>query len=427
MARSPFTLAASVTSALPRVAVVGVGELTESAAGRFDAAVADLDDGRRVVVRVANSPEADDELVAQVRVLRALSAGVRGVLPFRAPEVLGEAGLGGSRVVVSDLLPGYRVEAAHVPPGRGVATSLGAAIADVHGLPVSVVRDAGLPARTPAQVRDEAERMLDRAEATGLLPFALLRRWSTALAADELWRFDAAVTLGGVEPTAFLLEDVNDVPTVTGLLDWHGLSVGDPAADLRWLASAPGAAEDVYAGYLGRAHRAPDARLRDRARLYAELEFAKWLVHGQAAGSESVVSDAVALLESLAEGVGETPLVSADAVDVDDALARVGRMSDATGEIVDTSMQTDTYDPSMLSMFAQDTADSDTDPTAQPTQPLELSLFSSDDGASGTAPARTSAEAADEADRGDSAAGPAHEQERDDAARNALRRWRTAE
>ncbi|WIM14710.1 phosphotransferase [Microbacterium sp. zg-B96] len=393
---------------------MGVGELTEGSTGRFDTAVADLDDGRRVVVRVPNSPEAAEELAAQVRVLRALSAGVRGVLPFRAPEVLGEAGLGSSRVLVSDLLPGYRVEAGHVPPGPGVATSLGAALANVHAIPVSVVRDAGLPARSPAQVRDEAERLLDRAEATGLLPFALLRRWSTALAAEQLWRFEAAVTLGGVEPTAFLLEDTDLGPTVTGLLDWHGLSVGDPATDLRWLASAPTAADAVYDGYLSSAHRAPDARLRDRARLYAELEFAKWLVHGHAAGSEKVVADAVALLESLAEGVGETALVSADAVDVDDALARVGRMSDATGEIVDTSMQTDTYDPSLMSMFTQDTSEDDSHPADQVTQPIELSLFSPDEAATEPA-ARPAVDITEQSD--------SHEQDRDDSARNALRRW----
>ena len=35
MARSPLTLAASVTSALPQVGVVGVGALTEGATGRF--------------------------------------------------------------------------------------------------------------------------------------------------------------------------------------------------------------------------------------------------------------------------------------------------------------------------------------------------------------------------------------------------------
>jgi macrolide phosphotransferase len=406
MARSPLTLAASITSALPRAGVVGVRELTEGTAGRFDAAVAELDDGRTVVARVPAVAEAAEELAAQVRVLRTLSPGVRAVLPFRAPEVLGETGMGSSRVVVCDLLPGYRVEAAHVPPGRGVATSLGAALASVHALPVSVVRDAGLPARTPAQVRDDAERLLDRAEATGLLPFALLRRWSAALAVDALWRFEAAATLGGVEPTAFLLEDGDEGPAVTGLLDWHGLSVGDPATDLRWLSSAPDAADDVYDAYLARAHRAPDAHLRDRARLYAELEFAKWLVHGHAAGSETVVADAVALLDSLADTLGEAPLITDVPVDVDDALSRVGRFPDAAG-IVDTSMHTDTYDPSMLSMFTQDTADGP-DAAEQETAEIELTSFAS-----------AAVDRRAEAGEPDVEAESAH----DDAARNAMRRW----
>ena len=137
MARSPLTLAASVTSALPRVGVVGVGALTEGATGRYDTAVADLDDGRRVVVRVPAAASAAEELAAEARALRALTPGVRGLLPFRAPELLGETGLGGSRVVVVDFLPGYRVDAVHLPPGRGAATSLGAALAALHALPHS--------------------------------------------------------------------------------------------------------------------------------------------------------------------------------------------------------------------------------------------------------------------------------------------------
>ena len=119
MARSPFTLAASVTSALPRVGVIGAGLLTEGLSGRYDSAVADLDDGRRVVVRAPAAPEAVGELAAEVRALRALTPGVRGLLPFRAPELLGEAGLGDARVVVVDFLPGYRVDAAHLTPGLG--------------------------------------------------------------------------------------------------------------------------------------------------------------------------------------------------------------------------------------------------------------------------------------------------------------------
>jgi macrolide phosphotransferase len=366
MARSPLTLAASVTSALPRAGVVGVGALTEGTTGRYDSAVADLDDGRRVVVRVPADADADPELSAQVRALRALTPGVRALLPFRAPELLGEAGLGGARVVVVDFLPGYRVDAGHLPPGRGAATSVGSALAAVHALPPSVVRAEGLPARTTSQVRADVVRLVDRAAATRRLPVRLESRWRTAADADELWRFESTVVLGGVGAASFLFEDVDDVPTVTGLLEWHGLSIGDPAVDLQWLASAPAAADDVYAAYVASSGRAPDARARERARLYAELEFAKWLVHGHEIGRDDIVSDAVELLDSLAAGVADDKIVTDAALGVDDAIALLDRTPDAAAPAVDTSMHTDAYDPEELAQWVADESEDEDDEPAAP-------------------------------------------------------------
>ncbi len=304
-----------------------------------------------MVVRVPADDSAVPELAAEVRALRALTPGVRGLLPFRAPELLGEAGIGDSRVVVVDFLPGYRVDAAHLPAGRGAATSLGASLAALHALPLSIVRTEGLPVRTPQQVRTDTARLIDRAEATRRTPRALLGRWQRAVAADELWRFESAVVLGGAGAASFLFDDVDGVPQVTGLLEWHGLSVGDPAADLQWLASAPAAADDVYDAYVAHSGRAPDARARERARLYAELEFAKWLIHGHESGRQDVIDDAVALLESLAAGVADDDIMTSDALDVDDAIALLGRIPDAAPAAVDTSMQTDAYDPEELSLW----------------------------------------------------------------------------
>ncbi|MFE7845252.1 phosphotransferase [Microbacterium sp. NPDC057407] len=380
MARSPFTLAASVTSALPRVGVVAVGELTERMSGRYDSAVADLDDGRRVVVRAPADAAATPELAAEVRALRALTPGVRGLLPFRAPELLGETGLGDARAVVVDFLPGYRVDAAHLPPGRGAATSVGAALAALHALPLSIVRTEGLPVRTPQQVRTDASRLLDRATATKRLPVALARRWRAAVEADELWRFESAVVLGGAGAASFVFEDVDGVPQVTGLLEWHGLSVGDPATDLQWLASAPAAADDVYAAYVVHSGRAPDAHARDRARLYAELEFASWLVHGHESGRADVIDDAVSLLETLAAGVADDDLVSEDALDVDDAIALLDRMPEASSTDVDTSMHTDAYDPEELSTWVTDpnedadATEGEASPPADPGATAEIEL-----------------------------------------------------
>jgi macrolide phosphotransferase len=351
MARSPLTLAASVTSALPRVGVVGVGILTEGAAGRYDAALAELDDGRRVVVRAPVDAEAAPELAAEARALRALTPGVRGLLPFRAPELLGEAGLGDARAVVVDFLPGYRVDAAHLPSGRGAATSIGEALAALHALPLSIVRTEGLPVRTPQQVRDDVSRLIDRVESTRSAPRALLDRWRRAVGTDDLWRFESAVVLGGAGAASFLFEDVEGVPHVTGVLEWHGLSVGDPATDLQWLATAPAAAEDVYGAYVSHSDRAPDHLVRSRARLYAELEFAKWLVHGHEAGRDDIVDDAVGLLESLASSVRGDEIVPDSALGVDDAIALLDRVPDSPSTPVDTSMHTDAYDPEELALW----------------------------------------------------------------------------
>ncbi len=408
MARSPLTLAASVTSALPDAGVVRVSPLTEGSSGRYDSAIATLDDDRQVVVRVPADAEADAELRAEIRALRALSAGVRGVLPFTAPDVLGETTVDGVHALVQSLLPGYRVDAAHIPPGRGVATTIGAALASIHDLSVAVVRDAGLPVLAADQVRDEAERLLDRAEATGRLPFGLLRRWSAALASESLWRFETTVVLGGVEPGSFVLTDDEDgVPTVTGLLTWGGLSAGDPAVDLRWLATAPDARDDVLAAYTATTHRAPDALLAERARLHAELEFARWLVHGHTTGADDIVADAVSLLEALDENVRDEPPIDSPPVTADDAFAARERVRDTAAE-VDTSMQTDAYHPDMSDLFTDDEPTGDVE-----TVPIELSEWS---------PRPSAAPSDTPGGQSPEEPGPDRD-ELDEAARNALRRW----
>jgi hypothetical protein len=228
---------------------------------------------------------------------------------------------------------------------------VGEALAALHALPLSIVRTEGLPVRTPQQIRDDADRLVDRAEATRSAPASLIARWRRALAADVLWRFESAVVLGGAGAASFLFEDIDDRPTVTGLLEWHGLQVGDPATDLQWLAAAPTAAEDVYSAYAARTVRAPDALVRERARLYAELEFAKWLVHGHEAARPEIVEDAVGLLEALAEGVAGDELVPDDALGLDHAIAVLGRTPESAPPAADTSMHTDAYDPEELSLW----------------------------------------------------------------------------
>src|SRR5690606_8012130 len=147
------------TAAVPGAEVVGARALTSSGDGRFDSAVATLADGRELVIRVAGDDDTASELSAESLALRALTAGAREMLPFEVPEALGAAVLGDRggeqsgrsepRALVTTLVPGFLVEAADIPAGRGVASAAGAAIAAVHALPASVVRATGLPERSP--------------------------------------------------------------------------------------------------------------------------------------------------------------------------------------------------------------------------------------------------------------------------------------
>ncbi|MEI3849441.1 MULTISPECIES: phosphotransferase [unclassified Microbacterium] len=357
MARSPFTLAAAVTAAVPGAEVVGARALSADGDGRFDSAVATLADGREVAIRVASDDETSAELASEAIALRALTAGAREMLPFAVPEALGETRVGEARALVSSLVPGFQVEAAHIPAGRGAATAIGAAIAGIHALPLSVVRAAGLGERTPEQVREDIRELVDRAAATGRVSARLTVRWREAVETDDVWRFESAVVLGGAHAGSFLFEDDPDFgPEVSGVIGWHGLRIGDPAADLAWLASAPDAREDVHSAYASATLRSPDPALRVRSRLLAELEFARWLLHGDETRRPDIVDDAAQLLDSLAEGIRTDDLVPrrGPGAGVDEAMVALESVPATATAEVDTSMQTDAYDPSAFAGIAAD-------------------------------------------------------------------------
>lgn len=385
MGRSPFTLAAAVTAALPGAEVTGTRALTADGDGRFDSAVASLADGRELAIRVADDDDAARELAAEALALRALTGGARAMLPFRAPEYIGETRLGDARALVTGLLPGFQIEAALVPAGRGAAVSMGAAVAAVHSLPSSVVRGAGLAVRTAEESRSELGRLIDTAASTGRVPARLTVRWRDAVADDDLWRFESTVVLGGVQATSFLFEDDHDRgPEVVGLVGWHGLSVGDPAVDLSWLSAAPDAAADVQASYARTLDRAPDAGLEVRARLLAELEFARWLVHGDALHRPDIVDDAAALLEALAEGLHNDDLriVEDRRVGVDSAMDALDRVPAGTVAEVDTSMHTDAYSPEELwGPGGSEPGDADTEARSIETEPNASEAISDAKGA----------------------------------------------
>ncbi|MCU1440185.1 MAG: macrolide 2-phosphotransferase [Rhodoglobus sp.] len=300
MARSHLTLAALATSAVAGLDVAAAASFG-APGGDFDSAILTGRDGRHWIVRVPRSPKAESEQSADLVALRALSAGVRTRLPFAVSAFAGQAPVDGTRAIVYEFVYGTKVALTSYPVGPdGIAASVGRAIAAVHSLPTSFVADAGLPVLTAGECLRSCVSTMDRAAATGLLPAALIGRWERASEDPKLWQFQPTVINGALSADSFLSADDG----VTGVLGWQDLRVGDPASDLQWVLGArnDGVVESVFAAY-ARVRGEGDRHVRQRAMFYAELEVAKWLLHGTETKSTEIVDDAVAMLTGLVDSI----------------------------------------------------------------------------------------------------------------------------
>ena len=300
MARSHLTLAALATSAVAGLDVAQASGFGSGTHGDFESALLTTRDGAHWIIRVPTSERAEAEQSADLVSLRALSTGVRARLPFAVSNYAGQTPIGGTRAVVYDFVYGSPVDLAAISEGSPLAPSLGRAIAAIHTLPTSFVADAGLPVLSPAEILRSTITIMDRASATNLVPAALLGRWEKATEDGPLWQFAPTVINGGLSAESFLSSD-NEV---TGLLGWQSLSIGDPARDLYWLLGARGGyvAEAAFDAY-NEARGSSDRQVKHRAMLYAELEIAKWLLHGTQERSTEIVDDAVQMLHGLVDTV----------------------------------------------------------------------------------------------------------------------------
>lgn len=298
MARSHLTLAALATSAVDGLDVVGTTAFGEEHGSDFDAAILTGRDGRHWIIRVPNHARAEAEQSADLVALRALSAGVRSRLPFAVSAFAGQTPVGGTRAVVYEFVYGSKLPLVGVD--AAIASAAGRAIAAIHALPTSFIADVGLPSLTATECLRSAMSVMDRASATGLVPAALTGRWERAVDDARLWQFQPTVVNGSLTADSFLTANGE----ITGVLGWHELKVGDPARDLQWLLGTrdEGVIDAGFAGY-EQVRGAGDRGLRQRAMFYAELEVAKWLLHGTEQRSTSIVDDAVEMLTSMVDDV----------------------------------------------------------------------------------------------------------------------------
>jgi len=179
--------------------------------------------------------------------------------------------------------------------------SVAETIAAIHSLPSNIVQQAGLAMRHAEDVRLDASRLVQRGVNTGVLPETVRSRWHEALDADSLWSFEATVVHGALDADRLLVEQ----DTVTGVLGWEELSLGDPAVDLAWLL---GVDEEIFTAAL--AHYSVQRgvaglpELTARARFHHELEVVRWLLHGVETHDQSIVDDAVRMMDRLVDQLG---------------------------------------------------------------------------------------------------------------------------
>ena len=295
MGHTALMLSALATSAVPGFQAVSTQTLSSA-----EKDVALVYDTNNVpwLVELPTSAAAQAVHVENLRALKALSEGLRSRLSFRVPRLAGTTEVGNYTLSVCEYLPGEAASAHKMTPI--LAASMGTALAQIHSLPTSSVRDFDRPAESALDSLRDCAGIVDRAAATGLIPQALLRRWETACEDSSLWQFEPTV-IHGLMQLGHLLAERDNVVAVD---QWRDFRVGDPARDLAWLTTPATSTfhSAVLTSYRS-ARPSADRWVLQRARFYAELDVAKWLLHGMDTQNETITEDATAMLSALHDRV----------------------------------------------------------------------------------------------------------------------------
>jgi macrolide phosphotransferase len=313
MARTHLTLAALVSSAMDGFSPAASRDYASEIHDDVDAAVIENHSGVSIVVEVPRTGSADAELRAEARALDAITAGVRSVLPFEVPAKIQQAKVGDGIALISSFVPGIPLTSAMLRGRASLCVSIGQATAAIHELPTSVATSAGLPSMSAMDARLQIREVVARARQTNMLPAPLAVRWEAAIDNDGLWQFEPVVVHGSFTADALLVQG----DSVSGVIGWHALRVGDPARDLNWLVNADDDARTgVYDAYAGIRLQSVDPNLMHRANLYNEIDVARWLLHGIDKKSPAIVDDAIAMFDQLVTIVvsdRDEPIVEPDA------------------------------------------------------------------------------------------------------------------
>jgi aminoglycoside phosphotransferase (APT) family kinase protein len=184
------------------------------------------------------------------------------------------------------------------PTDLAAAAELGAFLAALHGIPLELVEELGLQPWLPP--RDSLLRFRDAVLPTlaGILSpdeYDRVRAWWDELLEGDLERFEPALRHG--DPWyGNVLVDAGGA--LAGVLDWEGIEIGDPAADLaaqaylgeEFLASVMAGYEQLRGGF--------DAGFGRRVRLLAELREFGGVRRSNEVGDERELGESVAKLRA---------------------------------------------------------------------------------------------------------------------------------
>ena len=289
----------------------------------FDLAFVTDTEGRRWTVRCPRTQAAGLSLSQSASVLPALARSLELALPV--PR--GEAVIPEGRAVVYPYLEGQPLDFRAIPAGPGLAAEIGYTLARLHNLDVQILETGAVPVYDAEEVRTRRLVELDRAADTGLAPARLLEFWEHELERVAMWRFAATPIHGyfdGAHTLAtFSADDDARSGTVTAVVGWDRLQVGDPASDFAFLVRDLSAAafETVLEAYANTRRERPDPNLLERAHLAADWLLLDGLLVARAAGDERGVARYAALLRELDEemfAVDESDDDAEDAEDTDD-------------------------------------------------------------------------------------------------------------
>lgn len=305
---TPLALVAHATAVFPNFNVVGLSETSHNDEISLRQGVVDANGERWEIVAPLNEAEGA-KLEAQTTLLRFLRrAYEKGFIPFNVPVPVAHSRVNETLpLFIYKEVSGQPVSYEDLYNYATLTHSLGNALAALHQLPAEIMERTGLPMYSAADCRELMRAQLTEAARAWSLPANLYRRWETALDDDSLFNFTPTPVHGNLDVDSFLAVR----GAVTTMRDFSAAKLGDPAEDLANLLAGEDQdlIDDFLNAYLRARQQQADLHLVSRGYLCAEFNLLRWLLQGIRNHDSEVIADGKAMIQALAEQLGDEPLL----------------------------------------------------------------------------------------------------------------------